>query len=138
MKETIKSIKEVFNIKTTHGESYSNYDGFEIVTDKRNIFLLIENGQSCCESWGTFETNGEDLTKFSGTELLSIDTVDTALDKKKYEEKFEYGLEGGDVMFVNLETSVGVLQIAVYNSHNGYYGHEVLFIKGDEVEATCL
>lgn len=38
-----------------------------------------------------------------------------------------------DCIFVDIKTDCGTLQLAVYNSHNGYYGHEVL-IRENNVE----
>ena len=38
-------------------------------------------------------------------------------------------LDKEEVMFINIETSKGTLQFAVYNCHNGYYGHAVKVIS---------
>jgi hypothetical protein len=35
-------------------------------------------------------------------------------------------------MFVNLETDKDTLQLTVYNSHNGYYGHSA-FIRSNQI-----
>lgn len=32
-------------------------------------------------------------------------------------------------MFINVETTRGLLQFAAYNEHNGYYGHDVLLVS---------
>ena len=42
--EKIKAINEVTDIQV----GYSTYDGFEVVTTKQTIQLLISNGQCCC------------------------------------------------------------------------------------------
>lgn len=34
-------------------------------------------------------------------------------------------------MFVDIKTDKGVFQLTVYNSHNGYYGHSVVFLRDD-------
>ena len=34
-----------------------------------------------------------------------------------------------DTMFVNFETSSGTFQLTCYNSHNGYYGHDVTVVS---------
>lgn len=59
--------------------------------------------------------------------MIGISITDTALNNKKI-EALEY-LDCGGAMFVNLETSEGLLQFAAYNSHNGYYGHEAVLIS---------
>ena len=43
-------------------------------------------------------------------------------------EELEY-LDSGGAMFVNLETSEGLLQFVAYNAHNGYYGHEAVLVS---------
>ena len=39
----------------------------------------------------------------------------------------------GGIQFVDFVTDRGTFQLAVYNSHNGYYGHGILVLKNDEV-----
>lgn len=134
--ERIISIKEVENIKGPSvyaGEGagmanmlavlggYGGYDGYHIKTDKQDILVLIDNGQSCCESWGYLDSF-EDPAEFEGAELRSVSIVDTA-----YNKASDPGdcYEGGAV-FVNFETDRGLFQLTVYNSHNGYYGHGVI------------
>ena len=36
-----------------------------------------------------------------------------------------------DIQFINFETDRGVFQLTVYNTHNGYYGHDI-FIQVDD------
>lgn len=99
--------------------------GFEVVTDKQRIKLSIENSQACCENWGYFWCN-DNVHDFVGAELHNVRLTDTSLNEALMVSN---GLntdsryfEGG-VMFVNLETSNGVMQFVAYNEHNGYYGH---------------
>jgi hypothetical protein len=105
---------------------WSMYDGYQIITDKQTIKVGISNGQSCCEHWG-YLTSEDDLKQFEGAKLLSIEVVDKALDKISVPD-CSYG---GGAMFVNIETSEGLLQFAAYNEHNGYYGHEAVVISND-------
>lgn len=115
--EVIISIKEV--------EDFSHdgdvYDGWVIQTTRQKILLLVTNSQSCCESWGCI-TSDDNVSQFEGTELRGVSVVDTALNTKVVEDLF---LDEGGVSFINIETNIGVLQLAVYNAHNGYYGHQV-------------
>jgi hypothetical protein len=104
---------------------YSGQSGYEIVTSKQRIKLLIDNGQSCCENWGYFWCN-DDVQSFVGADLQSVKLTDAALNDahmkaNDLDPTREY-FEGG-VMFVNIETSRGTLQFVAYNQHNGYYGH---------------
>lgn len=38
-------------------------------------------------------------------------------------------LDAGSAMFINVETTKGLLQFVAYNEHNGYYGHDVLLVS---------
>lgn len=110
---------------------YSEYDGYKVVTDKHTYLILIDNGQSCCESWG-YISSEDDYTKFIGTELKEVNLTDKALNTKVVEESDYYDDDGG-IQFVNFVTNEGVFQLAVYNAHNGYYGHGILVAKDEEI-----
>lgn len=107
-------------------DEWSEYDGWQIITDQQTIKFGISNSQSCCESWGHLITN-DTIEEFINSELISIAVVDEALEKKEIKE-IEY-LDSGAAMFVNFETSAGTLQFVAYNSHNGYYGHSAVLIS---------
>lgn len=103
-----------------------DYDGYQIITDNQTIQIGISNSQDCCERFGCIITNDE-IVDFIGSELLGVSITDTALNNKKIDE-LEY-LDCGGAMFVNLETSKGLLQFVAYNAHNGYYGHETVLVS---------
>jgi len=112
---------------------YAQYDGFKISTSEHEYLILIDNGQNCCEQWGYFssEDNFED---FVGKNLFSVELTDTALNKKKLEELLPYGPYEGGIQFVDFKMTDGsVLQFAVYNAHNGYYGHPIIVAKDGEI-----
>lgn len=103
----------------------NNYDGFLIKTDIQEIKLLIGNGQSCCESWGYFMSHN-DITEFIGAEISDISIVDELLNVTQLSEIND---DECSTMFVNIMTSMGLLQFVAYNSHNGYYGHTAKVIS---------
>jgi len=105
-------------------------DGYSVTTSDHVFCVLIDNGTSCCESWG-YIASDDDFTKFIGRELSEVNLTDVSRFKKDIEE-LEYINEGG-VQFVDFVTDRGVLQLAVYNAHNGYYGHGILLSKDDEI-----
>lgn len=108
---------------------FAEYDGYKIVTSEHEYMVLIDNGQNCCESWGYFSSD-DDFEKFIGKELVSVELTDIALNKKKLEEVEPYGMDEGGIQFVDFKAKDGsVLQFAVYNSHNGYYGHPIIVAK---------
>jgi hypothetical protein len=127
--EKILEIKETIEVK-----DYSKYSGYEIITNKQSIKLLISSSQGCCESWGYFFSE-DNLDDFIGAELKNITLTDIALNTKDLPD---YGLDQGGVMFVNLETDKGTLQFAAYNSHNGFYGHDAKVISEQLNYGTSL
>ncbi|MEI6579686.1 MAG: hypothetical protein WCN92_09525 [Eubacteriales bacterium] len=113
MKEIIESIEE-FECNCD-GES-----GYWVRTNLQTIEMSIDNGQSCCERWGYFWSN-DNVEEFIGAELLSVEIVDKSLNMKL----FVANVDDEDAIFINLNTSNGILQFTIYNQHNGYYGHRV-------------
>lgn len=106
-------------------EDWNTFEGFQIITDKQTIKLGISDGQSCCERSGYFMSNDE-IKEFEGANLIDIAIADTALNVKKLESEDLYE---PNLMFVNLNTSEGLLQFVAYNCHNGYYGHEAVVVS---------
>lgn len=124
--EKILKIEEVENVdekgqKTA--DRWDSFDGYKIETNKQVILFLINNGQGCCEEWG-YMTSEDDLESFIGSELVSIENVEefNGKIKKTFVNDF-YNEEPSDSILINLNTSKGTLQFALYNDHNGYYGH---------------
>lgn len=139
MAETITAIREVHNVEQGSvgaGGGFMNlvgalfggskYDGYEVVTTEQTIQILIDNGQSCCEEWG-YLASDDNLNQFVGASLLDLTVVDEGLNERMVGRSDD--LEDGGIVFVNLKTDRGVLQLACYNAHNGYYGHEVHIIS---------
>ena len=137
----IISIEEVWNIGRETCDKISTWrkmDGYEITTENKKIFVLISNGQNCCEEWGYFSSEDK-LSDFIGADLLEVNLADTERNQKKLKEVLEYGVYGGGIQFVDFVTTKGVFQLAVYNAHNGYYGHDILITSGDKVLSDdCL
>lgn len=95
--------------------------GYRIITTAQTIDIGIGKGQSCCESFG-YLTSEDDLKDFIGADLLEVVQVDTELNSIMLEKN---RVSRYACIFINLNTSKGTLQFAVYNEHNGYYGHMV-------------
>ena len=130
--EKILSIEEILEFNPQN-KYFFNYDGYKIKTTNHEYFILVENAQHCCEIWG-YLTSEDDYGSFIGKELKSFELTDCALNTKKVEESGYYGDEYGGIQFVNFNFWDGTtLQFAVYNAHNGYYGHEILVLKDSEV-----
>ena len=130
--ETIKEIKTVTDLDLK--DAYSHFDGYEVITDKHVYRVLIANGQDCCEDWG-YMSSEDNFDYFINTELQRVDLTNTALDKVqlRLNEEQQYGFDGGGIQFVDFVTDKGVLQFAVYNGHNGYYGHTIRIMQDEKV-----
>lgn len=110
----------------------SSYEGYKIVTDEKTFKIGVSNSASCCESWGhiSSEDNFED---FIGAEIVNYkckeaaEYTDIDLTKKNVGEYVDVY----DCAFIDFNTSKGTLQFAVYNHHNGYYGHDIRIIEDD-------
>lgn len=110
--------------------SYASYfEGYVITTDKQQIKVMVSGGQCCCEDYGSLASE-DDLSDYIGATLIKASVTGT--DRVKSDVEFEYGFGEGDIMFVDFETSNGVFQIAVYNHHNGYYGHDGVFMTATQ------
>jgi len=130
-KDLIQSIDEVFNVKVDN--YFGGYDGYKIKTLRNEWLVLINNGQDCCESWGYFSTP-DDTSEFIGAELLRVQII--GVDEDKYEL---LNGEYRNTVFANFHTSIGVFQLAVYNAHNGYYGHNIFVLNnGHEQHSSVI
>ena len=109
----------------------SEMDGYKVVTDQHTYHVLIDNDQSCCESWG-YLASDDDLAQYVGATLAEVRLTDKALNQQVVEASGYYE-DGGGIQFVDFVTDRGVFQLAVYNGHNGYYGHGILVAKDDEI-----
>lgn len=135
MKEIIEKIEEVDDYNMQDHDKYPTHgDGYKITTNEQEILIVVDNSSSCCEQWGYFSSE-DNLKDFVGAEINNINLVDTALNVKAMEKEIPYGVDCGDTMFVNIETNKGTLQLAVYNSHNGYYGHTA-YLKSKQLTET--
>lgn len=97
-----------------------NDNGYKVITNKQEISLYIDTSTSCCEVAG-YLMSEDSFVDFLGAELISIEVVDSLLKVEMLEQMPQYEAY---TMFINLNTSKGVLQFVAYNSHNGYYGHQ--------------
>lgn len=106
--------------------------GYRIETDQHIYHVLISNGQCCCESWG-YISSEDDLNYFIGAELFYVNLTDKALNKQRVEDSGYYDGDCGGIQFVDFVTDRGTFQLAVYNAHNGYYGHGIMIAKDNDI-----
>jgi hypothetical protein len=104
----------ILSINEVHSDAE---EGYEVVCDDQKIEVMIDAFQGCCEDWG-YLSSEDDFSKFIGAGVVGVRVVDTEL--RTYDDIPDYET---DIMFVNVDTTAGMLQFVLYNSHNGYYGH---------------
>ena len=136
-------IKEVFGVCVKNGvvkqvDENGCWDGFEIKTDTTKIYLLVSNGQQCCENFGLLRSDS-DLEYFVGKNILKIEATNTRFETSKlamplvgmnkYAGLFDDKLPR--TMFITITTLDGCFQFGVYNAHNGFYGHVVRIIQNN-------
>lgn len=135
MTRKIRIIEEVFDVplearwdeNTTRTKMF---DGYVIETEDETIQILVQNEQQCCENCG-YIVSEDELSQFVGANILEVSVVDeslitTVLNKLPVVEDDYTYLEA---VFVNVNTDKGLLQFAVYNAQNGYYGHEIRILS---------
>lgn len=130
---TIESIAEVKDVAKVRNGYSTSMDGYVVHTDAHTFEVLIDNEQSCCESRG-YLTSEDALDPFVGAQLREVQLTDSARNVTKVKESHQYEDAGG-IQFVDFVTDRDVFQLAVYNGHNGCYGHEILIQKDDVVLA---
>lgn len=124
--------------KNYEGEKYDgviddNYDGFIIETDVNDFMIAINSTQDCSENFGHI-CSEDNLDTFIGARILNYNAVkpetweQIPLHLTKDIDYDKYWHEAFEAAFIDFETDIGKLQFAVYNIHNGYYGHRV-FVK---------
>lgn len=117
----ILNIEFVYNVN--FNDDYPCYDGFKIETEDEEMYFLINNFQQCCENWGTYLYTPEDLKDYIGAEYLGYDEKSCSEIENHLKNEV---VDPDEICFLNIHTSNGTIDFAVYNSHNGYYSHAVI------------
>lgn len=128
----ILNIEEVCDFKIDNSDQI--HEGIKIETETERILFLIDSYRQCCENFGKYLSTPEDLKEYIGAEYLgySNDSKELPIVEEVFGEKFE-------TMFLNIHTSKGTIDFAVYNRHNGYYSHAVILKITDKATGhDCL
>lgn len=114
----------------TNQEHFNDtFDGLCITTERRKIKVLISSPTLCCENAGTamFKPFGMEVL---GARVLSIcwgnkvkQDSDTVIDSM--DDPLPQDWEDVQYAVVDVMTDRGLIQLAAYNDHNGYYPHSV-------------
>mgnify|MGYP001613216559 CR=1 FL=1 len=115
--ETITAITEV----------NGGIKGFVVKTTERRFVIGIGNVRGCCERWGSTAPPG------------LLDFVGATIEKGGYsvvEMDDSDSYDTGGIATLCINTSKGTLELAVFNYHNGYYGHAWSFKIDDETKES--
>jgi hypothetical protein len=133
----MSKILSIDEYKTWNADGYPDkWEGIAVTTATHTWFVRIEAGQSCCETFGSVYLNDEDSYYFVGSDLIDVEVVDMALNTKKLAE--HEITDYAETMFVNFTTSKGIMQLVVYNEHNGYYGHDAQVGRTTAEDTTII
>jgi len=136
--EQLISVDEFFGEKLEESEnSWQTFDGYRIKTTERDIIIAIDDGQSCCENWGMISTE-DNIVNFIGANINNVSITEGNLTSSLMKILSNEYVSSNETEFITLNTSKGSLQFAVYNCHNGYYGHSVFIKVGDDITNTGL
>lgn len=130
MKYKIPENAKIIKVEDAFSEKLG-YEGLRILTDKGEVKILISDEQQCCERWGSeFLETPDDTSKVIGAVLLSVEDLTIASPRDTDDEAIETQLR--------ITTSKGIIQYAVYNSHNGYYSHATFLQVFDTIEEGSI
>jgi len=129
MAEIIHRINEIDNVEVESGDGM---EGYQVTTNQHVYQVLISNYRACCENFG-YIASEDDLSVYLGAVLLDVKLTDTARSTTMLNSEELGDLDEVRIQFVDFVTDKGVFQLAVYNGHNGYYGHDVKVIKDADV-----
>jgi hypothetical protein len=88
---------------------------FQMSNKSKNITVTISNGQNCCEEYGVHTIS--DMNSFIGATYNFVDIKNVA--------DYKGSDEVSQDLKIYIHTDRGVIYIQFYNSHNGYYTHDV-------------
>ena len=88
---------------------------FQMSDESKNITLTICNSKNCCEEYGVY-TNS-DMNSFIGATYNFIDIKNVS--------NYEGSDDVSHDLKIYIHTDRGIIYIQFYNSHNGYYTHDV-------------
>lgn len=102
--------------------------------DSNNVFVGFDYHQSCCENFGTFISETEDVTTCEQLETTEVDLTDFVFDTD-YHKTIDTGnsFVNAYALFRLVNSSGNELFLVLYNHHNGFYSHGFSMLKDSVV-----
>lgn len=100
--------------------------------DKNDLFVGYDTNQGCCEHAGWFVSNQQEKFTYDieegirGYNLEDYHFKPVTVERVEDTDKYPSLDEGDMVIFTLINDAGDILYLHIFNSHNGYYGHEVL------------
>lgn len=90
-----------------------------------NLTLAIDNGDYCCEYWGTYLLKEKDKELFFVSRIeVDVDSTDEEL--KQIHKEFNEDFKNSDITCVKVYDENELIAVGIaFNQHNGYYSHVV-------------
>lgn len=101
-------------------------EGYQIITDKGTILMLMSDKVNCCESWGIEFTRLVDPVSLIGSTIYNIKLSTSTLKDTSFNESGPYSGRRlpGDYT-VEIYTDKGLVSLRGWCKHNGYYPHRL-------------
>lgn len=95
-----------------HLNDPNHWLGYEIRMDnpEKDIIIKISNQQICCENFGVL-CRTQNINEYVGANYENIIIENS---RESYSE----------IVTAKIHTSKGIIEITLYNDHNGYYPHD--------------
>jgi hypothetical protein len=140
----------ITNVVKYQKDCYSYpYNGLEIKTNKRDIYIIIEQGQFCCETYDVvcfkkdnFDSNFQSISQNDCKKLLKKfkrDLIGKKVSSVEWNHSAPIQTFCDSEAAINIHLENGTLvQLLAYNDHNGYYTHSIEWNLGYKEETDSL
>jgi hypothetical protein len=112
-------------------EDKDGYSSSLNIIDENNVIVGFDLNSSCCEEFG-YKIGEVDRCQ----EVLDADNdrlTGYVIDIESFVENLNGSDEGGELCFDCIKEGAETIKFALYNYHNGYYGHGWSLSKGDDL-----
>ena len=114
----------------------NTFNGFNILTNKQLIKILIDDYNLLYEKSGILMFKSENIQNLIGLTILSI-SYGTEIDERLVPMP-DISLNTHPHIIINIETDKGLIQIVIYNKHDGSCPHHAYIEWDNEFKYQIL